>query len=87
MTKTQLIDAIAIDAGISKIQAKKSLEAFIKVTSASLKQGEKVQLVGFGSFSVVEKPARAGRNPRTGEAIEIAAHRVVKFKAGSELGE
>lgn len=85
MNKTQLIDAIAAEAGLSKVQAKKALEAFVSVTGKTLKAGEKITLVGFGSFGVTEKPARTGRNPRTGATIEIAAKKVVKFKAGAEL--
>ena len=85
MNKTQLIDAIAAEAGLSKVQAKKALEAFVSVTGNTLKAGEKIALVGFGSFGVTEKPARTGRNPRTGATIEIAAKKVVKFKAGAEL--
>ena len=85
MNKTQLVDAIAAQAGLSKAQAKKSLEAFMKVTAKALKGGDKLALVGFGSFSVTKKPARTGRNPRTGAAIKIAAKKVVKFKAGAEL--
>ena len=85
MNKTQLIDAIAAEAGLSKVQAKKALEAFVSVTGKTLKAGEKIALVGFGSFGVTEKPARTGRNPRTGATIEIAAKKVVKFKTGAEL--
>ena len=85
MNKTQLIDAIAAEAELSKVQAKKALEAFVSVTGKTLKAGEKIALVGFGSFGVTEKPARTGRNPRTGATIEIAAKKVVKFKAGAEL--
>lgn len=85
MNKSQLIDAIAETAGMTKIQAKKSLEAFVKVTETALKSGDKIALTGFGSFSVIEKPARIGRNPRTGAAIKIAAKKSIKFKAGAEL--
>lgn len=85
MNKSQLVDAIAAQAGLSKVQAKKALEAFMQVTAKTLKSGDKISLVGFGSFSVTKKPARTGRNPRTGEAIKIAAKKVVKFKAGAEL--
>lgn len=85
MNKTQLVDAIAAEAGLSKVQAKKALEAFINVTGSTLKAGDKIALVGFGSFGVTEKPARTGRNPRTGAAIKIAAKKVVKFKPGAEL--
>lgn len=85
MNKSQLVDAIAAEAGLTKVQAKKALEAYIDVTAKTLKAGDKIALVGFGSFSVTEKPARTGRNPRTGAAIKIAAKKVVKFKAGAEL--
>lgn len=85
MNKSQLVDAIASEAQITKVDAKKALEAFITVTGQSLKNGEKIALVGFGSFDVVAKPARTGRNPRTGEEIQIEAKNVVKFKAGAEL--
>lgn len=85
MNKSQLVDAIAAEAGLSKVQAKKALEAFVSVTGKTLKSGDKIALVGFGSFSVTAKPARTGRNPRTGAAIQIAAKNVVKFKAGAEL--
>ena len=85
MNKSQLVDAIASEAQITKVDAKKALEAFISVTGETLKKGEKIALVGFGSFDVVAKPARTGRNPRTGEEIKIEAKNVVKFKAGAEL--
>lgn len=85
MNKSQLVDAIAAEAGLTKVQAKKALEAYIDVTAKTLKAGDKIALVGFGSFSVTKKPARTGRNPRTGAAIKIAAKKVVKFKAGAEL--
>lgn len=87
MNKSQLVDAIAAEAGLSKVQAKKALEAFVNVTGTTLKAGDKIALVGFGSFSVTKKPARTGRNPRTGAAIKIAAKKVVKFKAGAELSK
>ncbi len=85
MNKTQLVDAIAAEAKLTKVDAKKALEAFVSVTGKTLKKGDKIALVGFGSFSVVAKPARTGRNPRTGAAIKIAAKKVVKFKAGADL--
>ncbi|HLV45542.1 MAG TPA: HU family DNA-binding protein [Flavobacterium sp.] len=87
MNKTQLIDAIAEDAGITKAAAKKALESFLGNVSGSLKKGDKVSLVGFGSWSVSERAAREGRNPQTGKTIKIAAKNVVKFKPGSELDE
>ena len=85
MNKTQLIDAMAADAGLSKADAKRALEAFVNATSGALKGGDKVALVGFGSFSVNERSARTGRNPQTGASINIPAKKVVKFKAGAEL--
>lgn len=87
MNKSQLIDAIASEAKLTKVDAKKALEAFVKVTGTTLKKGDKIALIGFGSFSVAAKPARTGRNPRTGAAIKIAAKKVVKFKAGAELSK
>jgi len=85
MNKAQLIDAIASDSGLTKADSKKALDAFIKVTGGALKGGDRVALVGFGSFGVTERSARTGRNPQTGEKIHVPAKRVVKFKAGSEL--
>lgn len=85
MNKTNLIDAMAEDAGISKAAAKKSLESFLENVEGSLKKGDRVSLVGFGSWSVSKRAAREGRNPQTGKTIKIAAKNVVKFKAGSDL--
>ncbi len=85
MNKTQLIDAMAAKSGLSKADSKKALEAFVGATTESLHSGEKVALVGFGSFSVAERSARTGRNPKTGATIQIAAKKVVKFKAGADL--
>ncbi|MDR2126232.1 MAG: HU family DNA-binding protein [Prevotellaceae bacterium] len=85
MNKTELIDAIAANADLTKVDSKKALDAFIKVVSTTLKKGDKVALVGFGSFSVSKRSARTGRNPQTGAAIKIAAKKVVRFKPGSEL--
>jgi len=85
MNKTQLIDAMAEGSGLSKADAKRALEAFVGATTDSLKGGDKVALVGFGSFSVAERSARTGRNPKTGATIEIPAKKVVKFKAGADL--
>jgi DNA-binding protein HU-beta len=85
MNKAELIDAIATNAELTKVDSKKALDAFIKAVSTALKKGEKVALVGFGSFSVSKRSARTGRNPRTGAAIKIAAKKVVRFKPGSEL--
>lgn len=85
MNKSELIDAIAANASMTKVDSKKALDAFIKAVSTALKKGDKVALVGFGSFAVSKRSARTGRNPRTGAAIKIAAKKVVRFKAGSEL--
>ncbi|ASB50915.1 MULTISPECIES: HU family DNA-binding protein [Marinilabiliaceae] len=85
MNKAQLIDAIAGDSGLTKADAKKALDAFLKVTGDALKSGDRVTLVGFGSFGVSERSARTGRNPQTGKEITIPAKKVIKFKAGSEL--
>ncbi|KIO43773.1 MULTISPECIES: HU family DNA-binding protein [Porphyromonadaceae] len=87
MNKAQLIDAIAVKAGLSKADSKKALEAFVETVGQSLKNDEKVALVGFGSFSVSERSARSGRNPQTGKTIQIPAKKVVRFKAGAELAE
>lgn len=85
MNKTNLIDAMAEDAGVSKAAAKKALESFLEHVEGSLKKGDRVSLVGFGSWSVSKRAAREGRNPQTGKTIKIAAKNVVKFKAGSDL--
>ena len=85
MNKTELIDAMAADAGITKAAAKKALESFLGNVEGALKKGGRVSLVGFGTFSVSHRAARDGRNPQTGKTIQIAAKNVVKFKAGSDL--
>jgi len=85
MNKAQLIDAIADKAGLTKVDAKKGLDATIEAVSEALKAGDRVALVGFGSFGVSERGARTGRNPQTGKEIKIAAKKVVKFKPGAEL--
>ena len=87
MNKAELIDAIASDAGLSKADAKRALDAFVSSTTDALKKGDRISLVGFGSFSVSERAARTGRNPQTGKEIQIAAKNVVRFKAGSELSD
>lgn len=87
MNKAQLIDAIAANAGLTKADAKKALDAFIKATTQALKKGDRVALVGFGSFSVSKRSARTGRNPQTGKEIKIPAKKVVKFKAGADLAD
>lgn len=85
MNKSDLIDGMAADAGITKASAKKALESFLGNVQKSLKKGNRVSLVGFGSWSVSKRAAREGRNPQTGKTIKIAAKKVVKFKAGSDL--
>lgn len=85
MTKAELIDKIAASAGVTKADASKSLDATIDSVKAALKKGQKVTLVGFGTFSVSKRKARKGRNPRTGEEIKIPATKVPKFTAGKSL--
>ena len=87
MNKAKLFDAIAEKAGLTKADSKKALEAFVETVGEALKGGDKVALIGFGSFSVSERSARSGRNPQTGKTITIPAKKVVKFKAGAELAE
>jgi len=87
MNKSDLIDAMAADAGITKAAAKKALESFLGNVEKALKKGNRVSLVGFGSWSVSKRAAREGRNPQTGKTIKIAAKKVVKFKAGSDLSD
>jgi DNA-binding protein HU-beta len=85
MTKAQLVAEIASKAGIAKSKAEKALDGFVSAVSAALAGGEKITLVGFGTFSVAARSPREGRNPRTGQKIKIAATKVVKFKAGKTL--
>ena len=85
MNKTELVAAIAEQAEISKKDAEKALKAFTDVVAEELKKGEKIQLVGFGTFEVSERAAREGRNPQTGEAMTIAASKTPEFKAGKAL--
>ena len=85
MNKAELIESMAAEAGMTKADAKRALDAFIASTNKALKKGDRVALVGFGSFSVSKRAARKGRNPQTGKEIKIAAKKVVKFKAGNEL--
>ena len=85
MNKTELIAAVAEKAEISKKDSEKALKAFIDVVTDELKKGEKVQLVGFGTFEVSERAAREGRNPQTGKTMKIEACKAPKFKAGKAL--
>ena len=85
MNKTELVAAIAEKTELSKQDAEKALKAFTDVVAEELKKGEKIQLVGFGTFEVAERPEREGRNPSTGKAMKIAASKSPKFKAGKAL--
>jgi DNA-binding protein HU-beta len=85
MNKAELIEAIANGAKLTKADAGRALDATIEAVSKGLKKGDRISLVGFGSFSVAKRAARVGRNPQTGKEIKIAAKKVVKFKAGSDL--
>ncbi|MFZ2446647.1 MAG: HU family DNA-binding protein [Syntrophobacteraceae bacterium] len=87
MTKAELVAKIAGASGITKSQAEKAVDGFVSAVSDALSQGDKITLVGFGTFSIGSRSAREGRNPRTGEKINIPASKVVKFKAGKTLGE
>lgn len=85
MNKTELVAAVAEKAGLSKKDAEAALKAFTDVVSDELVKGEKIQLVGFGTFEVSERAAREGRNPKTGETMKIEASKTPKFKAGKAL--
>ena len=85
MNKNELIEQIAVSADITKTKAGLALDAFIEAVTNSLKKGEEVSLVGFGTFAVSERAERTGRNPQTGEAIKIAASKQPKFRAGKKL--
>jgi len=87
MNKSELIEAMAADAGISKAAAKSALDSLTNNVTNTLKKGGKVALVGWGTWSVSERAARTGRNPQTGKEIQIAAKNVVKFKAGAGLSD
>lgn len=87
MNKTELINAIAEKSGLNKTQSKDALEATLCAISGALSKGDKIALIGFGTFSVVEKAARQGINPSTKKKINIPAKKVVKFKAGADLAD
>ncbi len=87
MNKTELIEKIAASAKLTKVDSKKALDAIVEAIKAALKKGDKVQLVGFGTFSVAKKPARQGINPATKQKNKIAAKKVAKFKVGAELAK
>ena len=85
MNKTELVAAVAEQAGLSRKDAEAAVKAFTDVVADALKNGDKIQLVGFGTFEVSERAAREGRNPQTGETMEIKASKTPKFKAGKAL--
>ena len=85
MNKSELINAMSAESGLSKTDAKKALDAFVSAVTNAMKEGDKVALVGFGTFSVSERAGRTGINPATKQPIEIPAKKVVKFKPGVEL--
>ena len=85
MNKVELIDAVAAKAGMTKVDARKAIDAVLEVSKEELKKGDKIALVGFGTLGVVNRPARQGRNPRTGKTIKIAAKKVVRFKPAANI--
>ncbi len=87
MNKTELVEKIAAGAGLTKADAKNALDAMVAAVKDALVAGDKVSLIGFGTFAVNERPAREGINPATKEKITIEAKKVVKFKAGAELAD
>ncbi|MHB1680932.1 MAG: HU family DNA-binding protein [bacterium] len=85
MTKKELVDAMAKESNLSKIDSEKALNSFVNAVTGALKKGEEVKMVGFGNFSVMNRAARNGRNPQTGKTIQIKASKAPKFKAGKTL--
>lgn len=85
MNKVELIAAVAEKAGMTKVDARKAVDAIVEVSKAELKKDGKIALVGFGTMSVTKRPARQGRNPRTGKTIKIAAKKVVRFKPAKDI--
>ena len=85
MNKIELIAAVAEKAGMTKVDARKAIDAVLEVSKKELKKGGKIALVGFGTMGVINRPARQGRNPRTGKTIKIAAKKVVKFKPAANI--
>ena len=85
MNKSELVDAVAEESGLSKASAAKAVDAFVNAVNGALKNGDQVTIVGFGTFLVRERTARSGRNPQTGEVIQIAAAKVPAFKPGKAL--
>lgn len=87
MKKSELVEAVARETGLTKADATRAIDATFATITASLKEGNKVPLVGFGTFAVSKRAAREGRNPQTGETVKIAARNAVTFKAGTALKE
>jgi DNA-binding protein HU-beta len=87
MNKGELVEKVAKDCDVSKAAAEKALDSVLAAITDAVAAGDKVTLIGFGTFSVTERAAREGRNPQTGKKIKIAARKVVKFKAGSKLAD
>ncbi|WP_308502957.1 HU family DNA-binding protein [uncultured Alistipes sp.] len=85
MNKAQFVEAVALDANLSKIEARKAVDAMIRVTVQALRQGERLTLTGLGTFSVVQKAERVGRNPRTGAAVRIPSRKAVKFRPAVDI--
>jgi DNA-binding protein HU-beta len=85
MNKTELVDAVASDSGLTNADARKAVESFIATVEKTLKKGDDVAITGFGKFSVVKRGARTGRNPQTGEPVKIKASKAPKFTAGAGL--
>ena len=85
MNKAQFVEAIALDANIPKVEARKAIDAMIRVTVQSLREGERLKLTGLGTFNVQQRPERVGRNPRTGAAVKIPPRKVIKFRPSVEI--
>ena len=85
MNKAQFVEAIALDANIPKVEARKAIDAMIRVTVRSLREGERLTLTGLGTFNVQQRPERVGRNPRTGAAVKIPPRKVIKFRPSVEI--
>lgn len=85
MNKAQFVEAVALDAQLSKVDARKAVDAMIRVTTQALREGQRLTLTGLGTFSIVQKAERVGRNPRTGAAVKIPPRKVVKFRPSVEI--
>ncbi len=87
MNKAQLVEAIALDSNLTKVEARKAVDSLVRITVEALRRGERITLTGLGTMSVVQRSERVGRNPRTGAAVKIPARKVVKFRPSAELEE